>query len=285
MENGRYAMQLLADDIALAGYWGEFDPTVVSAPAALPDVCTIAPATLKLHVPLHIQQVPAGGAAPTCVSDVKAGTPIIVVRRAASCATGTGTLDCAAAAAGTTYVQSALCNAELALPAIAQRYAVSATLSDFSLHKRDCAATADIRKYIVHIYFVADNNNAGDGIPTLKRAQLDAGAFSVQPLVEGIDDVQFEFALDTTGDSQPDVIVTDPSTYNGCATSACVTNTQNIVGVKIYVLARNTESTPGHRRYQGLSDWPGHRRSVYRRYKRHAYATMVRVANAAGRRE
>ncbi len=285
MENGRYAMQVLADDIALAGYWGEFDPTVVSAPASLPDICTTDPAALKLHVPLHIQQVPAGGAVPSCVSDVKAGTPIIAIRRAASCATNTGTLDCAAAAAGTTYVQSALCNTELALPSIAQRYAVSATLADFSLHKRDCATAADVRKYVVHIYFVANNNNAGDGIPTLKRAQLGAGSFSVQPLVEGIDDMQLEFALDTNGDSQPDVVVTDPSTYNGCASAACVTNVQNIVDVKAYVLARNTDSTPGYVDTKVYPMGPVTDGPYSDAYKRHAYATTVRVANAAGRRE
>jgi type IV pilus assembly protein PilW len=286
MENGRYAMQLLSDDIALAGYWGEFDPTLVSAPAAIPDPCTVDPATLKLQIPMHVQTY-TDLTAPTCVSDVKTGTPIIVVRRVASCVAGSGTGDCAAAAAGTTYFQSALCNAELALPTIAQRYVTSSTLADFTLHKRDCVAIADMRKYLVHIYFVANNNNAGDGIPTLKRVELGAGAMSAQalPLVEGIDSIQVEYALDTDANGTPNVFSTDPSTYNGCAGAACVSNLANIVGVKLYVLARNTESTPS---FTSATVYPMGAVTAgpfSDAYKRHAYASMVRVTNAAGRRE
>src|SRR5438132_3238678 len=49
LENGRYAMQLLTDDISLAGYWGEFDPTAVTAPAAMPNPCSVDTAVMKLN--------------------------------------------------------------------------------------------------------------------------------------------------------------------------------------------------------------------------------------------
>src|SRR5207253_5206610 len=74
LENGRFAMQLLTDDISLAGYWGQFDPTAVSAPAAMPDPCSVDPVTMKLHVPVHVQAYDLGAGAPGCVSDVKANT-------------------------------------------------------------------------------------------------------------------------------------------------------------------------------------------------------------------
>jgi len=39
IENGRYAMQLIDDDLVNAGYFGEFDPNTVGAPGVKPDPC------------------------------------------------------------------------------------------------------------------------------------------------------------------------------------------------------------------------------------------------------
>ena len=108
IENGRYAMQLLMDDIALAGYWGEFNPIVVTTPASIAagttgDPCSVASTDLKVAIPLHIQGYDLGAAPPTCVTDVKANTDIVVIRRLSSCVVGAGSGDCAAATAGTIW--------------------------------------------------------------------------------------------------------------------------------------------------------------------------------------
>lgn len=295
IENGRYAVQLLTDDISLAGYWGEFDPGVVGTPVSMAagtsgDPCVTDNALLKLALPLHVEGYDLGASAPSCVSDVKANTDIIVVRRANTCAVGDP--GCDAAAAGTTYVQSTLCNTELALPTIAQHYVVSSTLADFTLSLRPCVAgSAALRKYVVHIYFVANNNNAGDGIPTLKRAELGAGAFSVVPLVEGIDNLQVEYAIDTDGNGSPNVYSADPSTYAGCAGAACLVNWTNVMGMKLYVLARSTDVSAGYvdtKAYPaGLkADGSAQELGPFNDgFKRHAFTAMVRINNAAGRRE
>jgi len=298
IENGRYAMQLLSEDIALAGYWGEFNPTVVPTPVSIAagttgDPCTVTDADLKVAVPLHIQGYDLGTSAPTCIADLRANTDIVVIRRVSTCIAGSGSSDCAAVAAGTTYFQSALCNTELALPTIAQRYVVSSTVADLNLHKRVCGTAADIRKYIVHIYFVANNNNAGDGVPTLKRAELRAGAFTIVPLVEGVENLQIEYALDTNGNGAPDVYNADPTTYNGCAGAACVVNWTNVTAVKLHVIARSVDAVAGYTdtkvypmgfQADGVTDEVGG--SPYNdHYKRHAFTTVVRINNAAGRRE
>jgi type IV pilus assembly protein PilW len=297
IENGRYAVQLVSDDLVLAGYWGEFDPTIVAAPASLAngtsgDPCTVDNTNLKGVVAVHIQGYDLGANAPTCISDVKTNTDIVAIRRASTCIAGAGVTDCAAAPAGTTYMQSTLCNAELALPTIGQRYVVSSTLADFNtMHKRDCATTADVRKYIVHIYYIANNNNAGDGIPTLKRVDLGAGAMSQPtPLVEGIDNLQVEYGL-MNGSGTPTVYTADPSTYAGCAGAACVTNWTNVGTVKIYLLARSTDASPSYTDTKvyamGLkADNSAQTVGPFNdRYKRHLFTTLVRLNNAAGRRE
>src|SRR5258707_14120004 len=38
-ENGRYALQLITDDLHNAGYFAEFDPTPLPTPAIKPDPC------------------------------------------------------------------------------------------------------------------------------------------------------------------------------------------------------------------------------------------------------
>lgn len=295
IENGRYAMQLLTDDISLAGYWGEFNPTLVGTPVSIASgtsgyPCNTDDANLKLAVPLHVQGYDLAATVPACIFDVKANTDIIVVRRASTCVAGAA--GCTATVANTTYMQSTLCDAELALPTIAQRYVVSATAAAFILSKRNCVAgSADIRKYLVHIYFVANNNNAGDGIPTLKRAELGAGTFSVVPLVEGVDNLQAEYAVDTDGNGTPDAYTADPSTYNGCLGAACVVNWTNVAAVKLYVLARSTDITPGYidtkvypmgLKADGSSQAFG---PFNDQFKRHAFTAVVRINNPAGRRE
>ena len=47
IENGRFAVQLLADDIVNAGYFGEFDPRDVGPPTTRPDPCSTSAADMK----------------------------------------------------------------------------------------------------------------------------------------------------------------------------------------------------------------------------------------------
>jgi type IV pilus assembly protein PilW len=155
------------------------------------------------------------------------------------------TLNCDAVVTGQIYFQSTV-HAELANPVVATRYVVAAKPasgpSAFPLHLHDCATVASLRAYVMHIYFVANNNEPGDGIPTLKRAELDAsGGFSVVPLVEGIENLQFEYGLDTNGDSKPDDVSADPGTYAGCAADPCyIKNWLDVMTVKIHLISRAT---------------------------------------------
>ncbi|HEV2042160.1 MAG TPA: prepilin-type N-terminal cleavage/methylation domain-containing protein, partial [Casimicrobiaceae bacterium] len=189
IENGRFAMQLLADDIVNAGYFGEFDPREVGAPATKPDPCSTTVGDMKSMVLMHIQGDAAAAAKPSCISDVRTGTAVVAIRQTATCIAGD--TNCDGAAAGQIYLQSTQCNNELANLPVSAEYIVAALPasgpSAFSLHKRDCTTVASLRAYVMHIYFIANNNDPGDGIPTLKRAELGAnGEFAIVPLVEGI---------------------------------------------------------------------------------------------------
>jgi type IV pilus assembly protein PilW len=291
IENGRYAMSLLADDLANAGYFGEFDPRLVGAPVVKPDPCSVNVADMKANVMMHVQGYGPAAAKPACLADVKANTAAIVVRRTATCIAGAA--NCDAVANGDVYLQSTLCNAELAAPAIANHYAVAAAPGGpFPHNLRDCATGAALRRYEMHLYFVANNNAAGDGIPTLKRAELSAGAFTIVPLVEGIENLQVEYGLDTDGNSTPNAYTADPGTFNGCGADPCyVANFVNAVTARIHLLARTTEMTAGGNDIKTFSlgnDEAGNPITVgpYNdKYKRHVYTQVVRMNNPAGRRE
>jgi type IV pilus assembly protein PilW len=295
IENGRFAIQLLADDIVNAGYFGEFDPRDVGPPATRPDPCSTSIADMKNMVMMHVQGYAPGAVKPSCISDVRSGTAVVAVRRAGTCIAGD--TNCDAAATGQIYLQSALCNDELANLPVSTHYIVApkpaAGPSAFPLHNHDCATVSSVRAYVMHIYFIANNNKSGDGVPTLKRADLGAdGEFSVVALSEGIENLQLEYGLDTNGDSMPDAVSADPGTYGGCAADPCyITNWLNAVTVKVNLLSRSTEATP---RYTDTKTYPLGLQADGTQlvvgpfndgYKRHGYTATIRMNNPAGRRE
>jgi type IV pilus assembly protein PilW len=139
----------------------------------------------------------------------------------------------------------------------------------------------------MHIYFVANDNDPGDGVPTLKRAELGAGgAFAIVPLVEGIENLQFEYGLDTNTNSNPDAMTADPGTYNGCALDPCyIANWLNAVTVRVHVLSRSLEASPGYTDTKTYPLGPVTVTTPGDGFKRHAYSGTVRMNNPAGRRE
>lgn len=301
IENGRYAMQLLTSELKLAGYYAEFDPSVLLMTlAALPDPCATTVAAWNAALPLHIQGVdnPSGPSIPSCISDLRAGTDVVVIRRTATCVRGTG--DCDGTVAGMPYFQASLCGSATELFSLspADYFALDTDETKFDRHKRNCVTVADIRRFRVDIYFVANNDNAGDGIPTLKRAELGSAGFTIRPLVEGIDNLQLEYGIDTgcsaTNPGNPCTFTADPTTFNGCAGNACVLNWRNAMSVRLNLLARTTDTSPGHsdnkvytlgKKADGTdNNFPPSGTGYNDGYKRHVYQADVRLINPAGRR-
>lgn len=292
IENGRYAIQLLTDDLRMAGFYGEFDPTVLTPPAAKPDACSSVVADLKAALPFAVQGYD-GGATLNCLTGVNvlAGTDILVVRRASTCIAGSA--NCDPSSVGATYFQASLCNGSTELGSTSNNfYAIDTNTANLKLHKRDCTTLADLRRYRTHIYFIDSNDNDSDGIPTLKRAELGAGGFNIVPLVEGIENFQVEYGIDTNCDGGADVYTAAPDAYAGTYTAPCTPPLlawQNVVSVKLHVLARNTDQTIGYTDQKAYTlglkadGSPNTIGPFSDSYKRHVYETVVRLTNPAGR--
>jgi len=174
-----------------------------------------------------------------------------------------------------------------------------------TLNKIDCntgsAHQADYHRYLVDIFFIDKNDNASDGIPTLKLLQLGASggvpSFSVTSLAEGVQSIQLEYGLDTsvTPDGAADVYTANPDTYNGCggpANACSPQNWANAVTVKVHLLGRNTEASPvgytNDKSYTlGLkADGSANTFGPYNDgFKRHVYEATVRLYSQGGRRE
>ncbi|OIR03325.1 hypothetical protein GALL_145970 [mine drainage metagenome] len=275
IENGRYAMQLLHDDIQLAGFYSEYSPAsgvVYTVPA---DPCNVNPGSSNSgwdstmpSIPAPIYGYPGGTADPTAgttcgLKNYKPNTAILVVRR-----TATAPVAATAAVAGTTYLQVSQCNTSSTPFVLAT--------SGFTLQQKDCATPADLRQYIVDIYYISQCDVCGantDSIPTLKMVQ--SGTATPIPLVEGIDNMQFDYGVDNTGDGAPDSYTATPT----------MANWPNIMAVRVNLLARNNDITTGYADNKSYQLGSVTIVATGDPYKRHAYSELVRVINPSGRRE
>lgn len=291
IENGRYAMQLLTDDLRNAGYLAEFNPALLPTPVAKPDPCASDLATLTTALPLAVQAYDDGASIPTCLSDVKAGTDILVVRRASTCAVGDA--NCDPNVNGAPYFQASGCSGvtELSSSNVTDHYVLHTALANLNRHQKDCVTLSPVHQYRIHIYFIANNDKTGDGIPTLKRAELGATGFSIFPLAEGIENLQIEYGVDTVGGvtGTPAFFSADPDTYGACAGVLCMNYWRNTVTAKISLLARNTEKSSGYTddktytlglKADGTPNTFGPQNDAY---KRHLYQSVARLNNTAGR--
>ena len=281
IENGRYATQLLSDDIQLAGYYGEYKPTAYDVPEK-PCVAAVTPVAPNMPSPVgyDLTAVPADFA---CMTDLLAGTGVLVLRRVQ---TVTATVIPITTVTGATYLQVSQCNSDASTEPFKFLVADATPGGEFNLRTDACdsANPAAVRKFAVHIYYISSCNVCApsDGIPTLKMVEYADGA--AQPpvaLVEGIEDMQFDYGIDADGDGSPDSYVAAP---------AVATDWPNVMAVRVNLLARNITATAGYNDSKtyalGLAE-PAYTvpAGVARTYKRHAYTTLVRVENPSARRE
>jgi type IV pilus assembly protein PilW len=311
IENGRFAIDILSDDLRHAGFYGEFDFSSLAAVGALADTehdpCSIDPTQWLKAMNLHIRGFSASDGGLTCLAghNYKAGTDVLVVRRVRACAGGTS--GCEALDTNKPYLQSRLCAADLVAPPHIGLYdAGTFTFKRRGTTPTTCSVTvAPIRQYLVHIYFISADNgaNPAQSVPTLKRAELTgtAGglAWVVTPLVEGIEQINIDYGIDykdATGtpcvgdncDGVPDAYDDDPATFTAadCPTTCTPENNWiNVVTARVHVLARNIEPSAGYTDTKTYSLGSLTVNAQNDRYRRHAYTALVRMNNPAGRRD
>lgn len=253
VDNARYALEVLSDDAQHAGFFGQYDRAGTELPVADPDPCLTTPAALEEAMALAVQGYDAqsaGFARPSCIGEAEylQGTDILVIRRASTAA-----VDAAALDAGGIYVQGRYDSVIVATGEDPAAFTLQNTVPP-------TPEPIAIRPYRVHIYFVSPCSQTGascdDGLSSLKRLELVAGAGGAQwqrtTIAVGIENLQLYYGVDSapagSPDGLPDLIggdlyVANPGDWN---TPAGQTAWSNVVAVQAYLLARNTETTPGY---------------------------------------
>jgi type IV pilus assembly protein PilW len=294
VENGRYALGILQSDIQLAGFYGEFAGSI-AAPGTLPNACETANMTninASLALPLQGYN-DVGSTIPSTLSGCLSaanhveGTDVLVVRRlqAADPASLSTIASAAASNPKRVYVQA---NPDGRVTDLGENSA------SFTLFKKDGVTPADLRAYVERIYFVSPcnvfasgqssctaNADGGTPIPTLKRLELSVAsgvaAFVLTPLVEGVENMQIDYGVDTEGAGGP------ASPFIEAPTLA---QWPSVVAVNISLLVRNPTETVGH------ADSKSYNLGVMGAvgpfgdgFKRHVYSSGVRVINVSGRKE
>ena len=294
IESGLYAMQIIADEVRHAGYYGPLinAPTVPGSVTSLPDPCSTTLSVVQNSLGIPLQGYAGAASAASldagnlgclgAVAGYKANTAVLVVRRANT------SIGASAPTSGWFNIQVSGCAGDTT-PYVLD---VDTNAPAFNLHSNGApgctpvasAPAAKITPYYIRIYFIStcsgtDCSAAGaDSVPTLKRADVTPAGTTITPMVDGIENLQFDYGIDTTaapGDGTPDVYANAPLT---------LIQWQNVMSARIHVLARNVDATGSHtdaKTYSlgPVSVTPGGA------FRRHAFNELVRLYNPAGRRE
>jgi type IV pilus assembly protein PilW len=299
LENGRYAIGLLNDDLGLAGYYGSL--TTLTGTTDLPCSTTVSEWSTSLARPVHGSNHTGttSGDLP-CVTR-KTNTDAIFIQRASSCVSGpTAETGCAGVAAGTAYLQVSECGDEyqttkFRLSTDATTLTLKSIVLSTSGGSPTCSTTAatvaPIRKFYRSIYYV-------DSANILWRLDIDAASTASPPgtpvqIASGIESMQIEYGLDSNGDGAPDSFSSAPTAWD------------QVVGARVSLLVRADSSAPGYvddKSYflgdicslpPGSSTCPSPyssstpvvRSTSDQAFRRHVFSSYVTFGNVVGRRQ
>ncbi len=278
LDNGRYAAELLRDDIRLAGFYGEI--ATAAALTSDPDPCSLAPAAFvavppTLPAPVHGY---TGAELLPCLANRQPGSAAIAIRRLDIDAVLPGTI----APGSQLFVQYSFCESDTLAPPLKFHH----DPADFTLNDRTCAAVNRVRAYVSRVYFVASCNrcsDATDRTPTLKRVELLNGQLVETALVEGIEDMRFEYGFDVDGNGTPDTYLTQPDVAGPTSDWA------NVMAVRFHFVSRSLDkATAGPALGASQSfDFGGAGVIVAADdgYVRRAHGNTIRLVNPSGTRE
>lgn len=263
-----------------------------------PDVCAVAANTLGFAnnpatVPVAIYGYGSvANSNPStlapCLTGLAPNTEILVVRRVSTTPTTVSAMAPAQA-----YLQVSFCSFD------ANPFAFSTAALDFTMRDKTCSSSnpAELRQVSVRVFYLAtcDNcNGSGDGVSTLKVAELSGGQYQISSIAQGIQDVHFIYGVDTDSNGSPDCYVADPSVDNSatCSTGSAynwgtpLTNWSNVTAVRINLLASTLKPSSGWKDDRTYDLGRGTQSGPFNDgYKRHVYSEVARVANVAGPRE
>ena len=280
IENGRYAIKVLKDDLEHAGYYGLFTPLNGKlVPQELINPCDYTPSNLEKAFLLPV--VGYTSTPGSCVSP-DSGTEVLVIRRAE--------VNEETPESGKVYLQTSPSKYVIGYLADTSLFAPSGTTS-FNL--KNAGGAAPSRQYHQAIYYVSNG--------TLMRRVTTDGNPVPQPIVDGIEKIQYQFGLDcgappgTATDGAPDAFLSTNSIQSLANQKIqCPVNPEpaweNVVAVRVNILARSQETDGNYldKKSYVLNPDDGTEGQISPQndnYHRRVFSQVVRLINVSGRRE
>ena len=234
---GGYLGDLLKREIKHAGFYGRItSANVVLGPdSPHTDWCTVTPTKRHLTTPVF----GLNNKTSLCTdTGLLVDSDVLMIRRA-STAVAPSLL-----VAAQHYIQSNFDDVILETGAAA----------NFTLTEMDGITSAPIHEFYQDVYYVDSDNN-------FKRRRLVNGEIEDEPLIEGVDDFQVQYGIDTDADNIADTFITTPvsNDYSGWQNVKTVTVSLLISGeavsqpdAKTYQYADKTNETFNDKRKRRL---------------------------------
>lgn len=272
-ENGRYALRLLSRELGMAGFYAGLLSTGELAPVSVDTDCSNQRWALDAKRPLELVNNYVAGddpitvdlAAFSCLTneDVRSTTDLLAIKRTA---TEASLLRGVAAAALTRSTQQ-----KWYLRLRGGHHPAWEKLRPVDLF--DPARINSTQSYwraVSNIFFIRNfSEEEGDGIPSLCMETLAGLAMTVRCLVQGVENMQLEFGIDTDNDG----------VANQYKASPAVAELDHAVTAKIFLLLRSVNPIAGHRDdrsyYLGKQVVP----VIGDGYLRRVFSTTVRLSN------
>jgi type IV pilus assembly protein PilW len=231
-DDARHALRELSFAISMAGYYGELlipgaitndDNLTIGTDCGAAGVAewayrVVAPGTGNSLSITSVDNATgaAANASHNCIlsNEFQSGTDVISVKRVAGARTG-------APVFGRVYLRT---NGTVGL-----LYQAPAPTPDL-----DVPLPRNEWEYRPSVFFIRNYANVpGDDIPTLCKKVLrgNSPSMTTECIATGIEDLQIEYGIDTSGDSNPNLYLPNPT----------VAQVQNVVAARIFLLARTTD--------------------------------------------
>lgn len=233
IENGRFVIDFLGEEIRHAGFFGatDRDHQFVGGVPNHPDPCSTNATNLLngLGYPIgFLPELPASCQSTTTAYTYVSSTPVLVLRRASTAVV----LPAVAAISSRYYVQS--------IPSASPRFAMG-TDGVFNL-RYDTGALAPIRLFQVRTFWIG---NDASGLPHLILTEMNqSGVFSSTPLAAGVENVRYVFGIDNQTPIAPDGVADE--LVGGFTLAELKEDRLDIVSVRVDLVVRNAERTPGY---------------------------------------
>lgn len=240
-ENGRYAMRVLSREFAMAGFYGGIPSGVGITAASVGTDCSAGDWALDARNPLDLINDYTGQSPPvsqhltafTCLdtSAIALNTDLVAIKRTAAEASLQRGIPAATLTSSTVDAWY--------LRVVSGVTPAWEKLRPIDLRSRGRALPSlSYWEAISRIIFIRSySEELRDDIPSLCMETLAGDALTARCLVEGVENLQLEFGIDTDEDGIP-------NRYLAAPTAA---EMEHAVAVKIHLLLRSIRTLSGHR--------------------------------------